>query len=342
MQLETRNRPTLILPEEIAAYGPWAGQLDTESLGKAPDKTSITIDHERLSDDTSVYTKKRFFVRIRSGEKDFRFNTKVAALEKALFPVITITLANSSPGKIDKADFGALLKFSEFATVIAGYLMGINPVNQPGVEAYKKAQGAYLKEGAPPEDDKYVVADGAIKLDYSSSMGSNKISEAELNEALARTGNRKASAIYAALMNIAAKKYKKDYAVMMIFKRLSLHPALAGAMDMWRESVRARLHIDTLGEEAPCILHAKQQGFQDGEKSGFFTIVRFAEYGKEKIAIPGSRERYGSEKTFEDLAKAQAAGTLAALSAAGQLGVMIELEDTSESAVAEFAAFIKD
>lgn len=342
MQLEGKNRPTLILPEEIKAYGPWNGQLDTESLGKANDKSSLTIDHEELPDDPAIYTKKRFFVRIKTGANDNRFDKNVDNLKKSGLSVFTSTLLNSSKGKVDAEDFGALLKMSEFATAIAGYLMKINPVNQPGVEEYKKAQEAYLKEGVSTADPKYSIQYKNITLSYDACMGENKIHEDNIKKVLSCIGKSDAPAIYASLVYLAAKDMAKDYAVMMIFKRLSLHPLLTDSMNKWRKSVRSILHIDTLGEEAPCILHAKQQGFQQGEKSGFFTVVRFKEYGKEKIVIPGSLEKYGSQKTFEDLAKAQAAGTLSALSAAGQMGVMIELKNTEKNTLSEFSDFIEN
>lgn len=38
----------------------------------------------------------------------------------------------------DEAGFAALVCFFEFACAISGYMSGVNPFNQPGVEAYKK------------------------------------------------------------------------------------------------------------------------------------------------------------------------------------------------------------
>ncbi len=49
--------------------------------------------------------------------------------------------------EIDKADaynFGQLVYFFEFALGISGYLLGVNPFDQPGVEAYKKNMFALL------------------------------------------------------------------------------------------------------------------------------------------------------------------------------------------------------
>lgn len=44
--------------------------------------------------------------------------------------------------RINAFTLGQLFYMLEFATVLEGYLMGINPLNQPGVEAYKK----FMKE----------------------------------------------------------------------------------------------------------------------------------------------------------------------------------------------------
>lgn len=41
-------------------------------------------------------------------------------------------------GKIDEEHIGRLIYFFEKACAISGYLLGVNPFNQPGVEAYKK------------------------------------------------------------------------------------------------------------------------------------------------------------------------------------------------------------
>jgi glucose-6-phosphate isomerase len=46
--------------------------------------------------------------------------------------------------KLDAYTLGALLQFFECAIGVSGYLMGINPFNQPGVEAYKTNMFALL------------------------------------------------------------------------------------------------------------------------------------------------------------------------------------------------------
>lgn len=46
--------------------------------------------------------------------------------------------------KMDETNFGYLVYFFEKACALSGYLLGVNPFNQPGVEAYKKNMFALL------------------------------------------------------------------------------------------------------------------------------------------------------------------------------------------------------
>ena len=45
---------------------------------------------------------------------------------------------------LDEYTFGQLVYFFEKACGISGYLLGVNPFNQPGVESYKKNMFALL------------------------------------------------------------------------------------------------------------------------------------------------------------------------------------------------------
>jgi glucose-6-phosphate isomerase len=54
--------------------------------------------------------------------------------------------------KLDAYNFGYMVYFFEKACGISGYLLGVNPFNQPGVEAYKKNMFALL--GKPGYEDK--------------------------------------------------------------------------------------------------------------------------------------------------------------------------------------------
>ena len=48
--------------------------------------------------------------------------------------------------RLDEASLGALFYFFEFACGVSAYTLGINPFNQPGVEAYKKNMFALLRK----------------------------------------------------------------------------------------------------------------------------------------------------------------------------------------------------
>ena len=54
------------------------------------------------------------------------------------------------PGR-DERSLGALIYFFEFACGISGYLLGVNPFDQPGVESYKRNMFALL--GKPGYED---------------------------------------------------------------------------------------------------------------------------------------------------------------------------------------------
>ena len=54
------------------------------------------------------------------------------------------------PGQ-DEYTLGQLFYFFEFACGVSGYILGVNPFNQPGVESYKKNMFALL--GKPGYED---------------------------------------------------------------------------------------------------------------------------------------------------------------------------------------------
>ncbi|MEO8514796.1 MAG: glucose-6-phosphate isomerase, partial [Ignavibacteria bacterium] len=56
-----------------------------------------------------------------------------------------------SINKIDEENIGELIYFFEKACGVSGYLLGVNPFDQPGVEAYKKNMFALL--GKPGFED---------------------------------------------------------------------------------------------------------------------------------------------------------------------------------------------
>ena len=60
--------------------------------------------------------------------------------------------------KVDAFNLGGLLYFFEFACGISAYTLGVNPFNQPGVEAYKKNMFALLEKPGYEEATKAIKA----------------------------------------------------------------------------------------------------------------------------------------------------------------------------------------
>src|SRR6185437_6807720 len=87
----------------------------------------------------------RVFVYVRlAGEPDALQEKTIAALENARHPVVRIAVT-------DRYHIGQEFFRWEFATAVAGSMLGINPFNQPDVEASKdktrELTAAYEKTG---------------------------------------------------------------------------------------------------------------------------------------------------------------------------------------------------
>lgn len=65
-----------------------------------------------------------------------------AAHEGDNIPMIQINIPELNPYY-----FGQLVYFFEYSCALSGYLIGVNPFNQPGVESYKDKMRAFLKSG---------------------------------------------------------------------------------------------------------------------------------------------------------------------------------------------------
>lgn len=122
-----RDKLTLILSPEMAPFGDWVEQLIAESSGK--DGIGILpVVGETLAD-PPVYGDDRLFVRLYLPH-DYEADTYLHALELAGHPIVQIELN-------DLYDLGSQFLLWEMATAVAGHLLGIQPFDQPNVEAAK-------------------------------------------------------------------------------------------------------------------------------------------------------------------------------------------------------------
>jgi glucose-6-phosphate isomerase len=126
-----RDKLTLVLPAEIANFGNWVEQLIAESTGKE-DHGVVPIVGEPLGG-PEVYGEDRLFVAI--GEHD-----GLDPLENLGHPVVRLAYE-------DREQIGGEFFRWEMATAVAGYVLAINPFDQPNVQEAKDATKQILSSG---------------------------------------------------------------------------------------------------------------------------------------------------------------------------------------------------
>ena len=148
LALNGRDKLTVLASPSIAAFGAWIEQLVAESTGKKG-RGVIPIADEPPGD-VSAYGTDRLFLYLRDeGQPDAAQDNAADALERRGHPLVRIRL--HSPAAIAQEFF----RF-EIATAVAGAILGINPFDQPDVEASKVATRAvteaFEKTGALPRE----------------------------------------------------------------------------------------------------------------------------------------------------------------------------------------------
>jgi glucose-6-phosphate isomerase/transaldolase len=136
-----RDKLTFVVDEPLSSFGLWVEQLVAESTGKQG-RGILPVADEPLVE-PNAYGPDRVFLHLAS--KDESNALRVAALRKAGHP--TITVRAEGP-----ADLGRIFFFSEFATAVAGWVLEINPFDQPNVQEAKDNTSRVLDEGAPELD----------------------------------------------------------------------------------------------------------------------------------------------------------------------------------------------
>ena len=132
--LAGRDKLTLFLPQQVEGLGHWIEQLVAESTGKHG-RGVLPVEGERIGP-PSVYGDDRLFVAY--GPLD-----GLDELEASGHPVVRLPA-------IGPLDLAAEFFRWEFATAVAGHILGINPFDQPNVEEAKRLARRLL-EGAAPE-----------------------------------------------------------------------------------------------------------------------------------------------------------------------------------------------
>jgi glucose-6-phosphate isomerase len=132
-----RDKLTFVADAPLSSYGIWAEQLVAESTGKQGRGILPVADEPLLA--PGAYGEDRVFLHVALDDADNA--AKVAALKDAGHPVITIRA-------LGPTDLGRIFFLSEFAVAVAGWVLEINPFDQPNVQEAKDNTNRVLKEGS--------------------------------------------------------------------------------------------------------------------------------------------------------------------------------------------------
>lgn len=174
----TRNISVLAVWDcKLESFGLWLDQLSAESLGKDEQgRTPLTIvctrelhsrgqqHQEGIRDkvicNLVIEQSSRPEVDIPADEEvsaghldDLSYvgHMSLAEVNRAAYQATDLAYSSDNRpgmtmrlGRLDERHLGALIYFFELATVIEGKLLGVNPLDQPGVRAYKQFLGGLL------------------------------------------------------------------------------------------------------------------------------------------------------------------------------------------------------
>ena len=218
-----RDKLTLVTSPSIGSFGLWVEQLIAESTGKEG-LGIIPVAGEPLTS-PNHYGGDRLFVYLRlDGDNNDESDRAVQAIQESGQPLVRLNL-------MDKYDVGAEFFRWEMATAVAGSILGINPFDQPNVQAAKdmtdSVLGQFERSGELPP------------MEASSSLG----------DLLSQAG-------------------PGDYLVIMAYIRQT--PQVDQALDDLRRKVTARHGIATTMGYGPRFLHSTGQLHKGGPGSGLF------------------------------------------------------------------------
>jgi transaldolase/glucose-6-phosphate isomerase len=253
MALAGRDKPTLIAPPGLASFGAWLEQLVAESLGKVG-KGIIPIEGEAPGG-PDVYGNDRVFIHLRSAAApNPEGDAAVERLQRAGHPVVRIEWA-------DRYSLGAEFYRWEFATAIAGAVLGVNPFDQPDVEAAKivtrRLAGEYEKTGTLSDDEPPVQT--------------------------------------VAVTSLLDQLREGDYFAILAF--IEMNRENRSALDSIRGFVRDRRKVATTVGFGPRYLHSTGQAHKGGPNSGVFLVITCDE--ATDLPVPDQRYSFGTIKRLQ-------------------------------------------
>jgi glucose-6-phosphate isomerase len=195
------------------------------------------------------------------------------------------------------APLGAQMLLWEYATVVAGRIMGINPFDQPDVESAKAAARSLLDGSGEPPEPKFT--DGAV--------------EVHATEGLLPAGTDSLDAAVATLLGELDQE--TGYLAVMAYLDRAEHAKLASV----RRSLAQRTGRPTTFGWGPRFLHSTGQLHKGGPPVGVFLQVTGT--AREDLPVPGR------DFTFGEFIAAQAVGDAVVLADHGRPVLRLHLRD---------------
>jgi transaldolase/glucose-6-phosphate isomerase len=275
-----RDKVTLVTSSHIESFGDWAEQLIAESTGK-DGKGILPVVREPLGLPAN-YGEDRLFVYVGlNGDKSQ--DAALAELEKGGNPVVRFSLH-------DLYDLGEQFFFWEMAIAVAGSRLGINPFDQPNVDAAKvlarEITAEYREKGMLPAESSLTEENGITVY-----------------------GEVTANSVESALTNFMKQARPSSYIALQAY----LQPT--AETDSFLQTLRTRLRdrfrlATTLGY-GPRFLHSTGQLHKGDAGLGLF--IQLTADDQRDAPIPDDAGSSASSMTFGVLKAAQAIGDRQAL-----------------------------
>lgn len=298
-----RDKLTVVTSPGIWDLGAWLEQLVAESTGKQGTGI-IPVDGETLGDPV-VYGNDRVFVAIElASEGDDGRDAALRRLSDAGHPVVRITLA-------DEYQLGAEFFRWEFATAVAGSIMGVNPFDQPDVEASKlssrELMRVYESTGVMPAEAPFAEGDGM-------SLYADDANLAALGKLVGGSATV-AEYVKAHLERLGAG----DYLALLAY--VTMNDVHRGSLQAMRHAVRDAYSVATCVAFGPRFLHSTGQAHKGGPNSGVFLQITADEAND--LDIPTRPYSFGIVKA------AQARGDFDVLAERGRRALRVHLKEAT-------------
>lgn len=243
-----RDKVTILSSPAVASFGLWAEQLLAESTGK--EGTGLIPVAEEPIAPILAYSDDRQFVYLRLKiDHNQRLDRMAASLRRQGHPVMVLELR-------DRYDLGAEFFRWEWATAVAGHLLGIHPFDQPNVQESKDNTNRVLasiqKTGRLPKQALSTPAQAGKQLQRSCGTGT-----------------------YVAILAYVTPSKKINRAIRAL-----------------RSALITRHHVTTTTGYGPRYLHSTGQMHKGGPPSGLF--VQLNERMDPDLEIPRKPFTFGT------------------------------------------------